>query len=115
MKRTLSFVLCVALTVCMMLTLAGCGVAGRYVLLEMSYGGISVSAEEAGMDADDCYIELESDGTAVMALNGEETDMEWEDDEIWAVGEEDSKAEFEIDDDILTIEVEGVEMVFEKD
>lgn len=115
MKRTLSIVLCVALIVCMVLTMAGCGVAGRYVLVELSYSGVSVSAEDAGMDADNSYVELESDGTAVLCLDGDKTDMLWDDDQIWAAGKEDSKAALTVDDGVLTIEVDGIEMVFEKE
>lgn len=115
MKKLISSILCAALILSMLLTLAGCGVAGRYVLKEVSYGGITMDAEEAGMDPDDCYIEMKSDGTALMYMDGEETDMEWEDGEIWAEGEEDEKADFEIDDGELILEIEGIEMVFEKD
>lgn len=115
MKKLISGVLCAALILSMLLTLAGCGVAGRYLLKEVSYGGISMDAEDAGMDPDDCYIEMKSDGTAVMCMDGEEVDMQWKDGEIWAEGEEDDKADFEIEDGELTIEIEGIEMVFEKE
>lgn len=111
MKRTL----CAILFACMLLTLAGCGASGRYVLKEMSYSGITIDAEDAGIELDDCYIELSSNGTAVMCMNGTEVNMQWEDGQIWAKGQEDSKASFEIEDGELTIEIEGVEMVFEKD
>jgi len=115
MKKLISCILCAALILSMALTFAGCGVAGRYVLKEMSYGGVSLSAEDAGIDPDDCYIELEANGTGTMCMDGEKNDMEWEDGEIWAVGEEDSKADFEIDDGELILEIEGIEMVFEKE
>lgn len=115
MKKLISSILCAALILSMLLTLAGCGNAGHYVLKEVSYGGITISAEEAGLDPDDCYIDLKANGTAVMYMDGEENDMEWEDGEIWAVGEEDEKADFEIDDGELILEIEGMEMIFEKD
>lgn len=115
MKRILSRILCMALMVCMLLTLAGCGVAGRYVLKEMSYSGISLDAETAGLSSDKCYIELKSDGTGVMSLNGKENDMEWKDGQIWIEGEEDNKVDFEIEDDALTLEIEGMKMIFEKE
>jgi len=115
MKRIFSSILCAALVACMLLTLAGCGVAGRYVLKEVSYGGISMDAEDAGMDPDDCYIELKANGTGVMCMDGEEFDMEWKDGKIWPEDEKDEKVDFEVEDGELTIEAEGMEMVFEKD
>ena len=115
MKKIISRILCVALVACMLLTLAGCGVAGRYVLKEMSYGGISMDAETAGVASGECYIELKANGTGVMCMNGEEADMKWKDGKIWAEGEEDSKVDFEVEDDELTIEIEGMKMIFEKE
>lgn len=115
MKKILSSILCAALIACMMVTLAGCGTAGHYTLKEMSYGGITVSAEDAELDPDENYIDMNANGTAVLCMDGEETDMEWKDGEIWAEGEDDEKADFEINDGELIIEVEDMEMIFEKD
>ncbi len=115
MKKILSSILCAALIACMILTLAGCGTAGHYILKEMSYSGITISAEDADLDPDENYLDMKANGTAVLCMDGDETDMEWKDGKIWAEDEEDDKADFEIDDGELTIEVEGMEMVFEKD
>lgn len=115
MKKLLSSILCTALIACMLVTLAGCGTAGHYTLKEMSYNGITISADDAELDPDENYLEMKANGTAVLSMDGDETDLEWKDGQIWAEGEEDEKADFEIDDGKLTLEIEGMEMVFEKD
>lgn len=108
-------ILCTALIACLLLALTACGVSGHYAIKEVSYGGLTVSAKDAGLDADDNYIDMKANGTAVLSLDGDETDMEWKDGQIWAADEEDDKADFEIDDDELIIELNEMEMVFEKE
>lgn len=115
MKKIISRVLCIAMILSLLLTFAACGASGTYSLEKVSYGGVSLDAEAAGFEDGKFYIELSSNGTAVMCFNGEKEDMEWEDGQIWAVDEPDGKVPFELDDDELIIEIEGVEMVFVKD
>ena len=88
---------------------------GHYVFKEMSYSGMKISAEEAELDPEENYIDLNADGTAVMCINGDAENMLWEDGQIWAKDHENDKADFEIDDGELTIEVNNMEMVFEKE
>ena len=115
MKKLISRVLCAIMLVAILFTFAACGVSGTYVLKKVSYGGISMDADSVGFDAEEFYIELSANGKAVFCYNGEEADMEWKDGEIWPVDEEDSKADFEIEDGELTIEIEDVEMIFVKE
>lgn len=115
MKKLFSSILCAALICCMLFVLTACGTAGHYVFKEMSYSGMKISAEEAELDPEENYIDLNADGTAVMCINGDSAEMLWEDGQIWAKDQEDDKADFEIDDGELTIEVNNMEMVFEKE
>lgn len=115
MKKFLSRILCAAMILSLALSLAACGVSGTYILKEVSYGGITMDAEEMGFDSEEFYIELAANGTAVFCYGGEEEDMEWKDGEIWPEDDEDSKVDFEVEDGELTIEVEGVEMIFVKE
>ena len=108
-------IFCIALIACLLLALTACGVSGHYTIKEVSYGGISVSAKDAGLDTDDNYIDMKANGTAVLCMDGDETDMKWKDGQIWAEGEEDDKADFEVDHNELIIELDEMEMVFEKD
>ena len=113
MKRLFSSLLCTALVLCL-LTFAGCGTAGRYVFKELSYDGFSVDAGEA-MKGDPYYIELNANGTAILCIDGESIQMEWDDAHIWAAGEEDAKADLQIEGDEVTITIEDTKMIFEKD
>ena len=115
MKKLFSSILCTALICCMLFVLTACGTAGHYVFKEMSYSGMKISAEEAELDPEENYIDLNADGTAVMCINGDAENMLWEDGQIWAKDHETDKADFEIDDGELTIEVNNMEMVFEKE
>jgi len=118
MKNTITKLLCVAMVLCMLLTFTACGVAGTYVLSEAKINGEKYDLDEMedlGIDPDDCYIELKSDGTGEVSLFGEETDIEWEDDEMWPEDDEDDVLEFEIDGDELILEMEGQELIFVKE
>ena len=118
MKNTVTKLLCVLMVVAMVLTFAACGKAGTYVLSEAKIDGEKYDAdelEELGLDPDDCYVELNSDGTGEVCLFGEEVDIEWEDDEMWPEDDEDEVLEFEIDGKELTLEYEGEELIFTKE
>lgn len=115
MNRILRTSAALALIACLLLVLAGCSTAGRYKLVEMYYEGTRISAREANIDPDEYYLELASDGTAILCIDDDLISMEWADGQIWAVGEDDSKAPLTIEDDLLTMEVDGIRMVFEKD
>ena len=115
MKKTISRILCAAMLLSLLLTLAACGVSGKYVLKKVSYAGISMDADTVGFESEKFYIELFSNGTAVMCYNGETEDMEWKDGQLWSVDDKDSKVDFTLEDDELIIELEDVEMVFVKE
>ena len=54
------------------------------------------------------------DGTGVMKMDGETTQMSYADGKIWPTNAPDEKVEFTVKGDTLTLEQSGVKMVFEK-
>ena len=118
MKSKAVKLLCLAAVLCMLLTFTACGTAGTYVLSELEFSGIKYDAddlEELGLDAGDCYIKLNSDGTGTLCLFGECEAIQWEDDRFWLTGEEDDPVPFELDGSRLTIEYEGESLTFTKE
>ena len=119
MKNSVRAALCLSLVVILLVSLVGCGggVAGRYNLVTMEAGGQSLDIAAlqslAGTSAD-MYIELKSDGTGVMKMDTEVTDMVYADGMIWPAGSPDEKVSFTVSGDTLTLEQDGVKMVFKK-
>jgi hypothetical protein len=111
-------VLCSALVAIMLLCMTACGnnIAGRYNFHSMNMEGMEVTAEslEALGSEVEMYLELEKDGTGTMASNGEVVAMGWADGQIWPAEDPEDKAPFTVDGDTLTIEQEGIKMVFKK-
>ncbi|MBQ7017000.1 MAG: hypothetical protein IJN10_08620 [Firmicutes bacterium] len=111
-------VLCSALVAIMLLCMTACGssVAGRYDFESMEMDGVKITAQSLkDMGAEmEMYIELEEDGTGTMASDGEVIEMGWEDGEIWPAEDPTDRVAFTIDGDTLTMEQDGVEMVFKK-
>ena len=111
-------ILCSALAAIMLLCMTACGnsMAGRYDFYSMDLDGVEVTAEslEALGGGLEMYIELEKDGTGTMASDGEVVEMGWADGQIWPLDDPTDKVAFEVKGDTLTIEYEGVEMVFKK-
>ena len=111
-------VLCSALVAIMLLCMTACGssVAGRYDFESMEMDGVKIIAQSLkDMGAEmEMYIELEEDGTGTMASDGEVIEMGWEDGEIWPAEDPTDRVAFTIDGDTLTMEQDGVEMVFKK-
>lgn len=109
--RSITAILMV-LTMCVcLMTGCGGGPAGKWVLVSATYGDEEMTAEDFGSEA---IIELKSDGTALVYLTGDESDGgegEWtyEDDELVIDG-----MEVEYDGETITIDMYGVEMVFER-
>ena len=129
MKKTLKMVLCMTLVLGMLLSMAACdlgsiggkaSVAGRYDFVKMEMEGFSMDLETLkAMGGDELadiemYLELKEDGTGVLAVMGESTDMQWADGQIWAVGEEDAKVPFTVENGVLTMEQDGMKMTFKK-
>ena len=118
MKKSVKAVLCLSLVAILLVTLVACGgIAGRYDLVTMEAGGQSmdIAALKAltGQEMD-MYLELNSDGTGVMKMDGETTEMVYDDSQIWPASDPDDKVAYTVDGDTLTIEQDGVKMVFKK-
>ena len=111
-------VLCSALAVIMLLCMTACGnnIAGRYNFHSMNMEGMEVTAESLkalGSEVE-MYIELEKDGTGTMASEGEVIAMGWADGEIWPAEDPEDKVAFTVDGDTLTLEQDGMKMVFKR-
>ena len=119
MKKSVRAVLCLSLVAILLVSLVACGggVAGRYELVSMEANGQTLDIASlkamAGTDVD-MYIELFEDGTGVMKMDGETTQMSYADGKIWPTNAPDEKVEFTVKGDTLTLEQSGVKMVFEK-
>lgn len=126
MKRTMKMALCLALVLGLLVSMSACAIlggnsnAGTYKLSSMEMMGMTLDVEALktnfGMSDEDLdmYVELRGDGTATMKADGEEAEMKWADGEIWPVEEPEEKAAFTIEDGVLTMEIEGVKMMFTK-
>ena len=95
-------------------------VAGKYLLVSVSVDDEDMSDEDMAEEyGENCYIQLDDDGTAVLKKDGKKLDMEWEDDEIWFADEEDEVCKLKIKKDklIITMENDDMEVVltFEKE
>ncbi|MCI7805244.1 MAG: hypothetical protein MR503_09265 [Oscillospiraceae bacterium] len=103
------------------LTLTGCGSsdAGRYDLYSMTQDGETMTVKdieemykEMDMELPEMYLELKDNGTGQLVMGDEDTEkVEWEDGVITA---DDEEIKYTIKDDKLTMESDGVELVFEK-
>ena len=119
MKKTVRAALCLSLVAILLVSLVACGggVAGHYNLVSMEMGGqkmdIAALQALAGTSVE-MYIELNDDGTGVMCMDGETTEMCYGDGMIWPVNDADDKVPFTVDGDTLTLEQDGMKMVFEK-
>lgn len=119
MKKCISLVLCAVLLLGMAACFAGCGksIAGRYDLTLMKQGDMEIKFKEmmelTGKKVE-AYLELKDDGTGVLKMDQDETKMKYADGKIWPEDEEDEKVAFKLDGSELSMEQDGMKMVFEK-
>lgn len=118
--RKVKIALCLVLVLGLVMSLAACGgvdVSGKYNLVSMESEGETVTMEDLqavlGTEIE-MYLELKPDGTGVMNMMGETVDMEYADGMIWAVGEEDGKVAFTVEDGKLTMTQDGETLIFQK-
>ena len=137
MKKFMRGMICLMLALCMVMCFAACekdeddkksskSVAGTYQFYEMTQDGETITMADleeqldaAGMageiDMDEfCYLELDKDGTGILVLMGEEMEMEYDDEYIWPVDEADEKVEYTFKSGKLTMEQDGMKLVFKK-
>ena len=119
MKKCISLILCAVMLLGMVACLAGCGksIAGRYDLILMKQGDMEIKFKEmmelTGKEVD-AYLELNDDGTGLLKMDQDETKMKYADGKIWAEGEDEQKVPYKLDGSELSMEQDGMKMVFEK-
>ena len=126
MKKYLRSILCLLLALCMVMCFAACSdddddedeesIAGNYAFHSMTSEGITMDADALettlGATADEFFIILNKDGTGTICFAGEVEEITWDEEELTdSYG--DSIA-YTIDGNLLSLEVEGVEMTFKK-
>lgn len=120
MKKMGKVVLSVVLVLSMLLCFAACskgGQTGRYELTTMVQGSeelnIADMREFLGDDYE-AYIELKGNGKAVMNMMGEIEQLVYDDGYMWPESDEDDKIAYKISGNTLTLEQDGMKMVFKK-
>ena len=124
-------ILCIALALMLVLSLAACGAGGsgiggsnevgKYYLHSMETEGMSIGREfftAMGMTEEQLdeymFIEITAPGKATVTVEGETVDMEYDATSMWPVDEPDAKVDLEVKGNTLTMESEGMIMVFKK-
>ena len=119
MKKTAKLLLCVLLILSLLLTAAACSkkeeqnAAGYYTLKTVSEDGEELDLEALGFSQDEAFLLLNEDGTAVLYLFDELTDLTWRDDQLRSV-EGDDPLTFKLEDKLLTFEIDGTELTFKR-
>ena len=119
MKKTAKLLLCVLLILSLLLTAAACSkkeeqnAAGYYTLKTVSEDGEELALEALGFSQDEAFLLLNEDGTAVLYLFDELTDLTWRNDQLRSV-EGDDPLTFELEDKLLTFEIDGTELTFKR-
>lgn len=141
MSKSICKLLCIALAMCMILSLAACGKkaaepattapkatepkqtkvpahiahAGTYVLTSAEYDGTVMGKEELdllGLYDYECYVILKDDGTGTLAMEGKLEDICWDETKLWSPGDEEGYVEFTVDGENLSLEMDGVTLTF---
>lgn len=134
MKKYLSKILCLLMALALVFCFAACvsesdddddgsgstggsSITGTYYIYEMEMNGTVYDRdwmEENGKDYKEIYLKLKSNGTGVLNTGDEEEDMEWDEEYIWPEGNKDEAAEYTYSNGKLTLEADGIKMVFKK-
>lgn len=124
MKKTVKSVLCLVLVLSMFLCLCACSsdkggkssVAGRYNMVSMEMDGMVINLEDyAALLGDvEFYLDLKADGTGKLCSAGEIAEIEWNSTKMWPVEDPTDTIEYKVDGNVLTLEQDGMKMVFKK-
>ena len=125
MKKILSVALALMLIVSLALSIVGCDAAeslletnprvGTYYIYEMSMEGQTIDRElmeEAGIDYKEVSLKFNSDNSCTMNVDGEDFSGKWDDDSIYDSSDD---IPYTYANGKITIDYDGVEMVFAKD
>lgn len=125
-------ILCIVLALMLTLSLAACGGAGgsgiggsnevgKYYLHSMETEGMTIGRETftyLGMTEEQLdeymFVEITAPGKAIITIEGEAQEMEYDATSMWPVDEPDEKANCTIADGKITIEMEGSKVIFAK-
>lgn len=125
-------ILCIVLALMLTLSLAACGGAGgsgiggsnevgKYYLHSMETEGMTIGREmftALGMTEEQLdeymFVEITAPGKAIITIEGEAQEMEYDATSMWPVDEPDEKANCTIADGKITIEMEGSKVIFVK-
>ena len=134
MKRTMKTMICAALILGVFCCLCACGaksetpadnsaaiqqnVTGRYELEKIEYADGTIASGEVLQSTEDVmgdmYVELFSDGTALLSLLGQKHDMEFSEDKLWQDGYALNTYAFSVSDGRVTLERAGDTYIFVK-
>lgn len=121
MKKTAKLLLCFLLILSLLLTTAACSkedkqnAAGYYILKTVSEDGEALDLETLGLSEDEAFLLLNEDGTAVLCLFDELTDLTWRGNRLRPVeGEDTDPVSFTLEDKLLTIEIDGATFIFKR-
>lgn len=116
MRKNILRILCLAMVLCCILSLAACSLAfGKYELDSASAGGMTLTAEMFKEYMGECYIEMTPFGTAKFAYGDEVLDMKYANGKIWPVEEgEEEAVNFKVEGLTITMEMDGMELIFKK-
>ncbi|MGM9523657.1 MAG: hypothetical protein ACI3VU_04515 [Faecousia sp.] len=120
MKKTAKLLLCFLLILSLLLTAAACSkkeekqnAAGYYILKTVSEDGEELDLETLGFSKDEAFLLLNEDGTAVLYLFDELTDLTWRNNQLRPVeGENTEPVSFTLEDKLLRFESDGTVLTF---
>ena len=125
MKKIMSAVLALLLIASLAMSIVGCDavesiletnpVVGTYYIYEMTMDDQVIDREmmeQADIDYTDISIKFNADKTCTMNVNGEDFAGKWDDDSIYDSSDD---IPYTYANDKITIDYEGMEMVFAKD
>ncbi|MGX8703479.1 MAG: hypothetical protein ACSW75_01435 [Lachnospiraceae bacterium] len=121
MKKISRIAVALLLSVVMLFAMTACGGSGgaqaeevgKYTLYEMKSGDETITSSMlTTLGMTNAYLEMRADGTATMALfDDEKKEMKWADGKFTVDGD---SASYTYKDGLLTITIEGEQMVFKK-
>jgi hypothetical protein len=116
MRKNTLRILCLAMVLCCILSLAACSLAfGKYELDSASMGGMTLTAEMFKEYMGECYVEMTPFGTAKFAYGDEVLDMKYANGKIWPVEEgEEEAVNFKVEGNKISMEMDGMELIFKK-
>lgn len=118
MKNAAKKITAALLVVVMVFALAACsggngsnGPEGKYTVSSLEADGMKIDPAALGMDTSSIYIQFNADGTGELSAMGENQSFTWEGNKMTANGE---TVEFQLSGNTITVEEDGVKMVFTK-